>query len=201
MNLVKRIALVSITVLEISCAKKEMHEWNDAKVDNEISKEAVYDSLDKQDEIFGFELGDSSMRRTSGVLYFNRATHSAKDTQSAKLNNCRSYFNKDGTLLINIGISNGFSGWGFTTFYKDKKFYIQPHSSTDMIIPGERKSSYKLVYQELTLDKVNYHRGDSLYGKVNFKSIETNQYGQHIEHIGVGSFRTRIAKEIFGLRK
>jgi hypothetical protein len=107
------------------------------------------------------------------------------------MNNCRAIFIHSDTLSINIGISNGFSGWGFTIFYKDKKYYTEPYYFTDAEIPGF-ESTYKIVYQKLALDKANYKVGDSLYGKIDFKSIETTKDKKRFEHFGKGYFRAKV---------
>ena len=91
-------------------------------------------------------------------------------------------------------IGNGFGGWGFIVNYRDKKFYAEPYYSTDVIIPDEPKPVFNLVYQNLTLDKPVYNVGDSLYGKVSFKSIETDHDGSKIDHSGEGYFRAVVTR-------
>ena len=116
------------------------------------------------------------------------------NTEFSKFNNCRAYFHHADTLSIKIGIGDGFGGFGFIINYKDKKFHTQAYLSTDMIIEGEIEPTHKIVYQELTLDRPNYQIGDSLFGKVEFKSIETSNKGKTTEHFGKGSFRTKVTK-------
>jgi len=118
------------------------------------------------------------------------------DDKYSKLNNCRAQFNKSNILIINIGISNGFSGWGFTISYRNKKFYTEPYSFTDMVIPDEVEPTYQIIFQKLTLDKANYKLGDSVYGRVEFKSIETDKENKKIEHFGIGNFRTKVKRRI-----
>jgi hypothetical protein len=134
---------------------------------------------------------DSLMKRTSDVEYFGREK---LYKEYSKLNNCRAFFFKSDTLSINIGISSSHAGDGFIIKYKDKKFYTKPYYWDDVIMPGEVEPTYKIVYQKLTLDKINYKEGDSLYGKIEFKSIETDEYLKKTEHFGKGSFRTKIKK-------
>lgn len=107
------------------------------------------------------------------------------------MNNCRAIFLHSDTLSINIGISSGFAGWGFTIFYKDKKYYTEPYYFFDAEIPGF-EPTYKIVYQKLTLDKTNYKVGDSLYGKIDFKSIEITKDKKRFEHFGKGYFRAKV---------
>ena len=44
-------------------------------------------------------------------------------------------------------------------------------------------------------DKAKYAVGDSLYGSIDFKSIETDDRNVKIEHLGVGNFRAKVTKE------
>jgi hypothetical protein len=117
-----------------------------------------------------------------------------QDDKYSKLNNCRAYFFHSDALSINIGIGSGFGGTGFIIKCKSHKFYTEPYYFTDMIIEGEAESTYKIVYQKLNLDKPYYILEDSLYGKIDFKSIETDKDGNRIEHFGKGNFRTKIRK-------
>jgi hypothetical protein len=103
------------------------------------------------------------------------------------------FFHSD-TLLINIGIGNGFGGHGFIISYKSKKFYTEPYFSTDVIYSDKVEPTYKIVYQKLILDKASYSSGDSLYGHIDFKSIETDKEKNTTEHFGKGYFRTKVTK-------
>jgi hypothetical protein len=175
--------------------KNKADQWDDASIDANLSKDPVYKQLDMEEEIFSaFEDGDPLTRRTSDVSYFSGERIDLSDTEFAKYNNCRAYFFKNDTLSINIGIGNGFGGRGFIINYKDKKIYTQAYLATDFIIEGEPEPTHKIVYQKLTLDKSNYAIGDSLFGKIEFKSIETGNYGRRAEHFGKGSFRTKVSK-------
>jgi hypothetical protein len=42
---------------------------------------------------------------------------------------------------------------------------------------AEIKRKHIIIYQELTLDKLNYKVSDSPYGKVDFKSVEIARGG------------------------
>jgi hypothetical protein len=197
LNDIKRLFLVIIIVSLTNCnTKQETDKWDNVKINSNISKESIYSTLDKQEEIYGFELEDSLMKRTSDVAYFSGEKINLLDDKYSKLNNCRAQFNKSNILIINIGISNGFSGWGFTISYRNKKFYTEPYSFTDMVIPDEVEPTYQIIFQKLTLDKANYKLGDSVYGRVEFKSIETDKENKKIEHFGIGNFRTKVKRRI-----
>jgi hypothetical protein len=49
-----------------------------------------------------------------------------------------------------------------------------------------------VVYQRLTLDRPLYKRGDSVYGRIDFKSIEIDQNKNKREHSGKGYFRAKV---------
>lgn len=174
---------------------KTTDQWDDAAIDTNLSKDSIYKQLDKEKEIFSaLEDRDPLARKTSNVSYFSGKRIDLSDTQYAKYNNCRAYFWKTDTLSINIGIGNGFAGHGFIINYKDKRFYTEAYFSTDVIIEGEVEPTHKIVYQKLTLDKADYAVGDSLFGKIEFKSIETDNEGERTEHFGKGHFRTKVSK-------
>ena len=192
-----RIFLILAVVFLTNCNHKsnqwnEIDQWDEVKIDPEISKDSIYRQLDEQAEIFSMlEEQDSLMKRTSDVEYFGREK---LYKNYSKFNNCRAFYFKSDTLSINIGISSGHAGDGFIINYKDKKFYTKPYSWDDVIMPGEVEPTYKIVYQKLTLDKPNYKLGDSLYGRIEFKSIETDEYLKKTEHSGKGNFRTKVKK-------
>lgn len=185
--------LIFISIFIASCiSKKERPVWNNVLFDATISKSPIYMELDKQKDFFSaHEKQDSLLKRTSDVKYVSGKLN-ITDTNSMKLNNCRAYYHHSDTLLIDIGVNSGLGGFGFLIRHKDKKFYTEPYYYTDLYIPDEPEPNYKIVYQQLTLDKYVYKPGDSLYGYINFKSIETDKDNNKTEHWGKGYFRTRI---------
>jgi hypothetical protein len=188
--------ILFMTLYVGSCNDKSRNrQWENVSFDPAIVGKDAYKQLDKENEVFSlFENQDTSAKRSSGVLYFTKGHINLSDSNSARLNNCRAYFFHGDTLSINIGIGNGFGGWGFIINYRDKKFYAEPYYSTDVVIPDEPEPVFNLVYQSLTLNKPVYKVGDSLYGKVSFKSIETDQDGSKIDHSGNGYFRAVVTK-------
>lgn len=170
-------------------------EWDEAKIDNNIPKDPVYTQLDTQNEIFSaFEKQDTLLKRTSDVAYFTGKKIDLKDTAYAKLNNCKAHYFHSDTLYIAIGIGNGFTNRGFLISYKNRKFHTEPYFSTDMVMEDEIKPVYKTVYQKLILDKAHYKIGDSLYGRIEFMSIETTRDNRKQKHFGIGNFRAKVRK-------
>jgi hypothetical protein len=185
-------ATVSLT----NCShKKKNNQWDTVEINATISQDSIYKGLDKQPELFSLlETQDSLMKRTSDVAYFRGNIINLQDDKYSKFNNCRAYFFHSDTLSINIGIGNGFGGQGFIINYKGNRFYTEPYFYTDVIIEGEVEPTYIILYQKLTLDKPTYLVGDSLYGKIEFKSIETDKDNNTTEHFGKGYFRTKVTK-------
>jgi hypothetical protein len=188
--------LVCVCIYFSSCnAPKEEILWGNATIDSAIRKEPVYAQLDKQAERFSFlEHHDSSMKRTSDVKYVIGREMNPGEYRNPQPNNCRAWLPHADTLVIDIGMGTGFGGRGFIIKYSGRKFYTQPYFATDAIILDEPEPIYKIVFQNLTLDKSGYKLGDSLHGKIDFKSIEMKRDGTTIEHAGNGYFRTEIGK-------
>jgi len=166
------------------------------KIDTGIAQSPVYKMLDKQRDFRTiFHRGADTLRfKTSNVSYRTNRYRSIDDTAYARLNNCGSYLINE-TLKINIGISSGFVADGFTINCHNRLFTILPYHETDAITVGEEEKpvTFQVINQSLTLSKYNYQINDSVYGKINFKIIETNN-GQKIHHIGYGYFRAKVDK-------
>lgn len=170
----------------LSNCNNQVEQWDEVTIDNNISQDSVYKRLDNEEEIFSFHEKDTVGKKTSDVEYLN------DNNKYSKMNNCRTFFYKSDTLLINIGIADGFTGRGFIIKYKSKRFFTKPFHFTDQIMEGESEPTYQLIYQKLTLDKPNYKVGDSLFGKIDFISIESDGFFKKIKHSGKGFFRTKV---------
>ena len=171
--------------------------WSLIEIDSTISNNIIFKKLDKKTEIFDrTEKNDVSIKRTSDVTYFDTRYKSLRKEKYSKNNNCRAYYFRSDTLMINIGLGMGFSGRGFIIRYKNKNFYTKPYTWNDIGAEGdsdlEHYPIYKIVYQKVILNKQHYNVGDSLFGKVDFKSIEINWDSSKIEHFGKGYFRTKV---------
>jgi hypothetical protein len=189
--------LILPLVLITSCKRSFEQEWNNATIDTNISRNPIYAQLDNQKETLFSALENQDTlppKKTSDVEYSTGKQMNVGEFNNLKIYNCRAYYYHWDTLSINIGIGTGFGGQGFIIKYKDQKFYTEPYFSTDLIIIGEPEPTYKIVYQKLTLDKAGYLFGDSLYGYIDFKSIERDENKKTTEHWGKGYFRTKIMK-------
>ena len=184
MNILKILWILLLTFLLLSCNNPE--HWDAITIDPNISQDSVYKRMDTEEEIFSAHETDTLRKKSSDVEYIDKYV----PNKLPKNNNCRAYFHKSDTLIINIGIGTGFGGSGFIIKYKSSKFYTEPYYITDVIMEQEADPTYKLIYQKLILNKSDYKVGDSLFGNIDFKSIGPNFSG--IEHSGRGYFRAKI---------
>lgn len=185
------------TVYLAGCANttQQADQWGTVETDTAIYQNPVYRELDKQPENFSaYENSDSLLKRTSDVAYLNEHELELQDYRFAKYNNCRAYFLKPDTLSINIGWGDLFGGRGFMIYLKDKKFYAKPYVATDVFDIRDIGPAYKVVYQKLILNRTNFAVGDSVYGYIDFKSVETDAASNTLAHYGKGYFRTKVKK-------
>lgn len=188
MRIIKLYCCLFFIMLLSNCRMKNKF-WSEVSIDPKISMDSVFKRMNTEKEIFDMLERERSRVKSSDVAYLIGNDNADKFSM---LNNCRTYFYKSDTLKINIGIGDGFTANGFIIKYKSKKFFTEPYYSTDVIMEGESKPTYKLIYQKLTLDKSNYKVGDSLYGYIDFISIEEDGLFKKIKHSGKGYFRAKV---------
>ncbi|QNN44035.1 hypothetical protein [Pedobacter roseus] len=182
-----------IAFLALGCNSTDnTKQWDNAHLDPGLPKNLIYNEMNKEEEIYSFFEKHNGSKRTSDVSYLSRNLNEKQDSPASKLNNCRAYYSGSDTLFIDIGISDGFTGSGLNIKYKNKRFNAEAYEFTDVIIEGEVKPKQKVINQKLVLNKANYKIGDSLFGRIEFKSIEINNQGDTILHISNGNFRTRV---------
>lgn len=193
-----RFYFIGCLLLLASCKHKQFEKpvWNTISLEPSIAKSPIYKALDKQKDFRTmFDVGaDASRPKSSNVSYRNNRNRSITDTTFARLNNCRSYLVND-TLNINVGINSGFASDGFIIKCYERQFTVLPYYQTDAILldDGRKPTTFKVLNQSVTLNKPAYRLGDSVYGKVSFKIIETTA-GRKITHIGYGYFRAKVEK-------
>lgn len=188
MNNLHKVIIFSILSIIISCHKKQ--DWNQTVFDEKISNN---DSMKLMNKFYDpEEFYDDSMsinKKTSFVIYDNDYN---KNICEAKIVN--------DTLNINIGYSTGFSSNGFEILYYDKKYNIVPYYETDNIVIFVDDNGKEIQQptpkhffhnQRLVLDKTNYNKGDSIFGFIDFSSLETEGNQKSI-HKGKGYFKTKI---------
>ncbi|MPS72750.1 MAG: hypothetical protein E2590_06290 [Chryseobacterium sp.] len=187
MNNLYKIFTFSILSI-ISCNKKQ--DWKQSIFDEKISTNDSMKLMNKfydPEELYDDSI--SSNKKTSFVIYDN----------DDNKNICKVKIAND-TLHINIGYSTGFSSHGFEVLYYDKKYNIVPYYGTDnvaIIVDDNGKEIQKLPpkyffhNQRLVLNKTNYKKGDSIFGFIDFSSLEI-EGNQKSKHKGRGYFRTKI---------
>lgn len=184
--------LLLISVFIFSCKNKNNEDWEKIKIDSQIKANRIYRLMNTENEILnGTErnLEGLNLKRTSAVTILD-LSETRREIYSGNDYNCRAYLNKD-SLQIQIGFSSGFSGNGFGINIVNGKFYAEPYSWTDAIDPRIKEPTYKMVSQELILDKSKYSIGDSLFGKIYFHTVENNKE-KLTDCYGEGYFRAKI---------
>lgn len=191
--------VTSLLILIFNSCKTKLGKevWNEAIISPSIAGNSIFKELDLKQEFNTniFEDYDSLAKRTTNsILLSGKNVEYDSAISYHEPFKCTAYYFDSDTLKINIGISNGFTARGFLINYKNKKFYTEAYYDTDVVIVGIPDPIHEIIYQNLTLDKEKYTIGDSIFGQIEFKSIETNHEGLKIEHLGKGYFRS-VVKE------
>ncbi len=164
-----------------------------AKIDPDIEHAAIFRKLDTQKEILnGTEMYDSIPRKkSSGVIFYaDKKPETKEELEIAGFNNCRAMRWK-GKTRITLGISSGFSGGGYEINYQLGRFEIEPYSFTDVVPGPANDQKYRIIKQEVTLNKFHYAIGDSIYGKIDME-MEKNFNDRKYKVFGYGYFRTKV---------
>lgn len=183
-----------LIILLNNCNKND----NNVIIDKEISNNIIYKNLDTEKEIFSqFEIWpkDSTSKKTSDVSYLTTSPDEIIDKNKLKLAkhfNCRPYFVDSDTLYIEIALANASSRRGFTISYNYPKYKIETFNTSDAKVFGIPFPDEKLILQKLILDKNYYKINDSIFGYVDFKSIEKDYDGTITNHKGKGYFRSIV---------
>ena len=150
--------------------------------------------MDSQKEIInGTEIYYSIPRKKSSTVLFyaDRKPKTAEEIKIAGFNNCRAR-KLNGKIRINIGFSSGFSGGGYEIDNLYGRYNIKPYSFTDVVPDNSPELKFKMLKQNVTLNKRFYKVGDSIFGKIDFVLEHYNSPpNKHIVY-GNGYFRTKI---------
>lgn len=165
-----------------------------AKIDSNIKNEKIFSVMNSQKEIInGTEIYDSIPRKKSStvLIYVNQKPKTRKELEMAGFNNCRASI-RNGKIRISIGFSSGYSGGGYEIDYLYGRFKLQPYSFTDVVPNNSLKPKYKILKQDITLDKRFYKVDDSIYGKIDFVIQNNDFLPKKILAYGNGYFRTKL---------
>jgi hypothetical protein len=103
---------------------------------------------------------------------------------------CIAYLNHD-TLVIDNSINSGFSGKGVSIKYTGQKMSSRIYEFTDVVFVDEPEPVLHVEKQKLTLDKLKYVPGDSLYGHIYLRMIDQNK----VKYYAQGFFRAKVTAE------
>ncbi|ANI89053.1 hypothetical protein A9P82_06975 [Arachidicoccus ginsenosidimutans] len=203
----KKIACFYLIIIAMSCHKKKIEKWDTVIIDNTLSRNDVYKKMDKEKEIFSWDENMQNSKRqdsllakkSSDVKLFEGSPNEFIETLFnasgvagyASYNNCRAYLQSD-TVIINIGISSMFTGHNISIRYTNKAFSVKGEDWSDVIMPCKETTYDSTIFHKLILDKSIYKLGDSLYGFIDFKSIQTNDCKDTLLFRANGFFRTKI---------
>ena len=189
--------VISFVIVLFACEQKDkvvvktISKWDYAKYDPKIPLNPIFKKLNQEKELYGLlDARDSILKRSSSVAYFSKGEDTINNNYYRN-NKCIARMTTD-TLYVSIGMGSGFSGSGSQIKYFKKKFYVEPFRWTDASLGKEFESTYKLNKQELILDKVEYKIGDSIFGRIEFESIETDFNKKRTIKKGKGYFRGKI---------
>ena len=187
-----KILIILFSIILTACAQEVEQYWSNVTFDQAISNNNVYSKMDKEDFVYSFY--DPNTIKTNNIRYtqkaISRTNELVKDNSFINYD-CIAKLEKSNMLTIDIGLHSYFSGSGFNLSVNGSKFIVQPYSYTDVVLENETVPTYKILSQKLTLNKPSYKVGDSLYGSVEFRIIETNEKLQ-TKHAANGFFRTKI---------
>lgn len=88
-----------------------------------------------------------------------------------------------------IHFSTGFNGINIFLYRLKNRFRTEIDEFSDNVVENENKKRYKIISQKLTLDKENYKKNDSVFGKleIRFEDLENNFKTNSISY-----FRTKM---------
>jgi len=92
---------------------------------------------------------------------------------------------------LNFRISTGFNGTSVEVHKINNRFKTIVSDFTDNTAQ-EKLTEYKVLSQELTLDKINYKRGDSIFGKIKLEIEEKRTDDTKAKYISQGYFKHKI---------
>jgi hypothetical protein len=191
--------IIILFVMLVSCKQNKDDKqimWNKIMVDSFIKNDSTFSKLNTKNEVlFPFKKKDLVSKQSCDIFYFDGKQKDYK----IYLNNgfyrnykCIPIIDNLGVLKIIIDYSDGFSSHGFTITCKNKEFTTTTYYHADF--NSKEKKTHKIIYQKLILNKAIYQLNDSIFGKIEFKSIDKYSNNFVKEHNGKGFFRGKIIK-------
>ncbi|MDY3363678.1 hypothetical protein JSO61_007030 [Riemerella anatipestifer] len=150
-----------------------LSKWNKINIDKNIGKSINIKNLDKKVFDQTYLIFDSTKVTTDFELFKNQ-----NDTVTFSFSASKSPKSRNITLL-NFNHSNGFTGVNINVTKFENHFFTSTESYTDNIGIFDFLKPEELVVknQKLTLNKSEYKKGDSIFGKIELeiKSTPNNE--------------------------
>lgn len=174
------------------------------ETDSLIKNDSVFQKLDSIVEIkMPHAKAEDNQKRSLELYHYSTTNNQIADQfhiqgltkDIGKISIARAYLNRSGKLIVKIGFTTGFEEEGFKLCLFQGKFYTIPYYSDDIISEEDKESLNYPFFQKLTLNKSTYMLGDSIYGRIAFRSIFYNKYQEASKHDVSGYFRAKIEKQ------
>lgn len=91
--------------------------------------------------------------------------------------------------FIDFHVGDGYSGMNISLIKLANRYRISIQDYTDNL--NSVNSKYEIIHQNLTLDKENYKKGDSIFGRIDLKILEKRNKEKLI-HTAGGYFKGKV---------
>ncbi len=175
-----------------NCSKSRVSDDTTIKIDKMIKNDTAFDYLNRNNQKFIIKGPyNQDKKRTVLIDYYKKECKDCRDFDELyEYYQTNAMIDKYDSLNIKISVEGGLSGSGFFIKCKNKKFKVLLHTFDDQ--SGTKFSSYRILHQNLVLNKAAFVVGDSIYGKINFEILENSKFRGEIRHKFQGYFVTKI---------
>jgi|GEM_PF-1707514 len=162
-----------------------LSKWKKVNIDENIGKSAEIKQLDKKNFDSLFLIFDSTKVNTDFEIFENKSntvTFNFDVNKSSKFPN---------TTFLNFNSGDGFSGVNVNVTKYKKFFHSSIKSYSDVVGTFDFLNSdkYAIKTQKLTLNKSEYNKGDSIYGKI---ELQIEFKPDHSIYSSKGYFRSVV---------
>lgn len=158
------IAFSSLLLFLFNCSKRtETTEFSKIQLEGKVIPDSMYSKLLKYNS-------------DNTVVSYQSIRLGFKNFSNFNQNYvCSAFVGKKDTLNILINNYNGYFGNGILIHVFDGNYQIK--SIDPNLIKGIKFENYKLIKEELVLNKSAYKKGDSIFGKLYFEcSIDSSKH-------------------------
>lgn len=159
----------------ISCTESYVNPnqllFNKIKVDHQVKFSSEIKKLSKEFETPSF-LDRFEKQKKIKSTNVESESISTNEKKAFNFNQYRCFARiEDNELNVFISYNSGVGGGGLKIIKNKDLFSIRPLSWND-IGGSENDNRYQISYQYLTLDKLDYKIGDSIFGKLNVEILQ-----------------------------